>query len=244
MRRCCLLSLKSEEMKESLAMVANGSRKKSSEDDQRASITSSHTNVSAPAKELLALQNVKSLSVMIRDGLKRHQESHGVLTTDTESTTIDSKSVETFRGTSLDDLNEIGYAELTPYEENVLKRDYSAYEYTITNHPVSQEGGGVSEKKRVELPYPAVSLGDAEIERTVSGELFQMKVSNEPLPKNEDELKVLDGKTLSLNDDERKKLKRISVNGRKEQFMNRQMSSADEIIRGPNLAFFPRVPSS
>ena len=239
-----LLSLKSEEMKESLAMVANGSRKKSSEDDQRASITSSHTNVSAPAKELLALQNVKSLSVMIRDGLKRHQESHGVLATDTESTTIDSKSVETFRGTSLDDLNEIGYAELTPYEEDVLKRDYSAYEYTITNHPVSQEGGGVSEKKRVELPYPAVSLGDAEIERTVSGELFQMKVSNEPLPKNEDELKVLDGKTLSLNDDERKKLKRISGNGRKEQFMNRQMSSADEIIRGPNLAFFPRVPSS
>ena len=240
-----LLSLKSEEMKESLSLAANGQRKRSENDEHSNSFASPHNNnVSAPAKELLALQNVKSLTVMIRDGLTRHQEKHGVATsvvTDTDS--VESQSVETFRGTSLEDLNAIGYAELTPYENEVLKRDYSKYEYAITTHPVSQEGGGVSMKQRVELPYPAVAAATVETERTAVGDLFQIDVSNQSLPKNEDALKVLDGRTTTVMndnneaDDKFMKMKgnkgKTSAHGRQEKYMNRQMSSADETIRPP-----------
>jgi hypothetical protein len=242
-----LLSLKSEEMKESLSMAANGQRTKRVSVHDEQSIASAHTNVSAPAKELLALQNVKSLTVMIRDGLNRHQETHGVTSTVDDTGTIDSESVETFRGTSLEDLNAIGYAELTPYEHEVLSRDYSKYEYAITTHPVSQEGGGVSLKTRVELPYPSVSVNAAETERTAVGELFEMKVSSESLPKNEDPLKVLDGRTTTVlgdntneaDDKFNPKLKggKKSGNARQEKFLSRQMSSADEYIKPPGLMF-------
>jgi len=245
-----LLSLKAEEMKESLAMAGNVQRKSSTFDlnERNASITS-HKSALAPAKELLALQNVKSLTVMIRDGLLRRQDSHGVMTSDVENSTMDSESVETFRGTSLEDLNAVGYAELTPFETEVLNRDYSKYEYGITTHPVSQEGGGVSEKKGVELPYPSVAFSGEEVKRTAVGELFEMKISGDALPKNEDELKVLEaGKTTSTvnestaeGDDKPGKMRAGAKGGkagRQEKYMNRQMSFADETIRPPGLQFY------
>lgn len=231
-------------------MASNVQRKSSTFDlnERNVSITS-HKSALAPAKELLALQNVKSLTVMIRDGLLRRQDTHGVMTSDIENSTMDSESVETFRGTSLDDLNAVGYAELTPFETEVLNRDYSKYEYGITTHPVTQEGGGVSEKKGVELPYPAVAISGEEVKRTAVGELFEMKISGDPLPKNEDELKVLEaGKTsntvndsTTIDGDDKGKLRAGSKGGkasRQDKFMNRQMSSADEPIRPPGLHFY------
>jgi hypothetical protein len=244
-----LLSLKAEEMKESLTIASNVQRNSSTLDEERKASITSHTTGLAPAKELLALQNVKSLTVMIRDGLLRKQESHGIMTSDVDSTTMDSDTVETFRGTSLEDLNATGYAELTPFETEVLVRDYSKYEYIITTHPVSQQGGGVSDKKRVDLPYPEVSFSSQEVKRTAVGELFEMKISGDPLPKNEDALKVLDGKSTTTvveaveSDDKVGKMKGKGKS-RQDKFASRQMSSADEVIRPPGLAFKNNVTTS
>lgn len=191
-----LLSLKAEELRDSAASVNSQTRKSVLHDDEHNSqiAPTDHANVSAPAKELLALQNVKSLKVMIRDGLNRNLDKHGVVVTDADTITSNSKSVESFRGTSLEDLNEVGYLELTPQEQVALRRDYSNYEYIITTHPVSQEGGGVSVKKRVELPYPSVKIPYFDSDRHDVGDLYEIKVSRDSLPKNKEELKIVDGK--------------------------------------------------
>lgn len=216
-----LLSLKDEEMRENATINGSGPRKSVMvNDDHSESIASNHTNVSAPAKELLALQNVKSLKVMIRDGLGRHQDKHGVLPSDVDTVTAESKSLESFRGTSLEDLNVIGYTELTPHEKEVLKRDYSKYEYVITSHTVTQERGGVSHKKRVELPYPCIENASTEIENIAVGGLCPINVSKDSLPKMEDEPKILEGKSATSGDFNEK-----YAPGRQEKFFCRQYSS-------------------
>jgi hypothetical protein len=143
--------------------------------------------VSAPARELLALQSVKSLRVMIRDGLMRKREKHGIQIGDDDGSV--SLSAGSFRGTSLEDLNEIGYLHLTDDEKNVLSRDYSSYEYAITYHPVSHELGGMSTQMKVELPYPTVSMRDVEKDDR-TGDLIEIKISDEALPKNKAETKI------------------------------------------------------
>ena len=189
-----VLALKAEEVKESVQQNTTVSRRSSSvmppSGLTQGSMASHMSGVSAPAKELMAMQNIKSLKVMIRDGLMRKREKHGVPVFDEgDSTSRSSLSIGTFRGTSLEDLNEVGYHTLTEEEKLVLEKEYSSLEYFITEHPVSQEPGGMSAQIKVDLPYPTVLMRDDEANDPADG-VIEVTITGECLPKNTAETKI------------------------------------------------------
>jgi hypothetical protein len=194
-----LLALKAEDIKDNTQINPTNTRRASSVTglDPNSIIQPSGVppsgggggNVSAPARELLALQSVKSLRVMIRDGLLRRREKHGIHIGDDDGNGSVSLSAGSFRGTSLEDLNEIGYLHFTTDEKAVIQRNYSSYEYQITYHPVSHEPGGMSTHMKVDLPYPTVSMRDVEKDDR-TGDLIEVKISEESLLKNTAETKI------------------------------------------------------
>lgn len=190
-----VLALKAEETKDNIQQVTSVSRRSSVANGgvngggSMASNASNTSGVSAPAKELLAMQNIKSLKVMIRDGLMRKREKHGVAIFDEDESVASSLSIGSFRGTSIEDLNEVGYYALTDDEKSVLEKEYSSLEYCITMHPVSQEPGGMSAQVKVELPYPTVLMRDVEGSSSVA-EVIEVSIAQDSLPKNIAETRI------------------------------------------------------
>lgn len=184
-----LLSLKAEELKDAQAATSGrrGSVVNSNQNDTIISASNSVISSSAPAKELMAMQNVKSLKVMLKDGLARKKSFHHV--NDDISSHTESFSASTFRGVSLQDFSVTGCPPLTEDAKQVLVRDYSSYEYQITSHSASQEGGGMAKKLRVDLPLPTIVINEIEREDR-SMYLKEVHILHDPLPKNTSETKI------------------------------------------------------
>lgn len=180
-----LLSLKEEDHRESTVQISHSRRASTGFAADPGSLINVH--ISAPAKELAALQSVKSLKVMIMDGLARKRGiSHHIAYSIDEASLTSSAD---FQGISLQDLDKIGGPEFTQYELSFIVTDYSTFHYTTTSHFPSQLQGGMSKKIKVDLPYPVVSIHDVD-KADRSGLLVEVPMSRGSLPKNVTEHKI------------------------------------------------------
>lgn len=190
-----LLSLRSEELKDAAAMF-QGRRGSTipgqNETSGDATIASAAT--SAPARELLAMQSVKSLKVMIQDGLQRNKQEHGVsLGAERSQSTSNFKSLPSaemvFVPESLD--TDTDYLVFSEDEQAALSRSYDGIEYTVTAHASTHEPGGLSKHLRIELPLPTIKKNVVTGEDR-SAQLEEVPVSLAPLQKNEETHEIVE----------------------------------------------------
>jgi hypothetical protein len=184
-----LLSLKSEEAREANMhqQVTNHRRASAGYAGDPGEAISTHPSVQA--KEIAAMQNVKSLKVMLIDGLQRKVGIKHNITLDAGDDSESEVSVDEFTGISLQDYNTCECPPLTSAEESIIALDYSSLQYVITTQTSPVEAGGMSKKVRVDLPYPSVTIHDID-KADRSALLTDVPISADSLPKNLTENRV------------------------------------------------------